>query len=122
MEPMEKWIVSGGRSFSVAHDEGMTIVAITAPGIDGETRVEGIGETLPLATATAIQALWRPPPKPAPDGKDLPLFRAGTGLPDADEDEVEADDGDGMPVGAPMFGEPFLVEGASGEPFDTGDL
>lgn len=111
MEPMEKWIVSGGRSFSVAHDEGLAIVAITAPGIDGETRVEGIGETLPLATAKAIQALWRATPKPDPDGKDLPLFRAGTGLPH--DGAEEADDGD------PIFGEdiPFGPGG-----FDTGDL
>lgn len=117
MEPMEKWIVSGGRSFSVSHDEGLTIVAITAPGIDGETRVEGIGETLPLATAKAIQALWRATPKPDPDGKDLPLFRAGTGLPD--------DDGDGHDDN-PHF--PFEFEprepeaSADGEPEPATDV
>lgn len=80
MEPMEKWIVAGGRSFDVSHDDGLTVVTLTAPGIDGDSTFEGVGETLPLATARAIQELWKATPKPDPNGADLPLFKGNGGV------------------------------------------
>lgn len=91
MEPMEKWIVAGGRSFDVSHDDGLTVVIITAPGIEGRTVFRGEGETLPLATARAIQELWQATPQPDPNGADLPLFRGNGGVASVAEMRLEVD-------------------------------